>query len=54
MILSLFRMKEYPLGDGKILLVKNKDGELSAIGNKCTHYNAPLKSGVRFIFHIYH
>lgn len=49
-------MKEYPLGDGKILLVKNNEGELSAIGNKCTHYNAPLKSGVRlkykFIDHL--
>ncbi|KAJ3651186.1 hypothetical protein Zmor_017239 [Zophobas morio] len=35
-------MKSFDLGDaGKVLLVRQK-GKLSAIGNKCTHYGAPL------------
>jgi nitrite reductase/ring-hydroxylating ferredoxin subunit len=39
-------MKAFELGDaGKILLVK-QNGKLSAIGSKCTHYGAPLHSGV--------
>jgi len=37
-------MKECDLGEGKVLVIK--DGEkLFATGHKCTHYNAPLKSG---------
>lgn len=39
-------MKAFQLGDaGKILLVK-QNGKLSAIGSKCTHYGAPLHTGV--------
>jgi len=39
-------MKEVALGDaGKVLLVKEHN-EFKAIGNKCTHYGAPLKDGV--------
>ncbi|PNF40165.1 hypothetical protein B7P43_G09769 [Cryptotermes secundus] len=39
-------MKSFELGDaGKILLVK-QNGKLSAIGSKCTHYGAPLHTGV--------
>jgi len=38
-------VKECSLGEGKILLVKDKAGQLSAVGSKCTHYSAPLKSG---------
>jgi len=38
-------MKQYDLGDsGKILLIK-QNGQLSAIGTKCTHYGAPLSTG---------
>lgn len=29
---------------GKVLLIK-QEGELHAIGNKCTHYGAPLNTG---------
>ncbi|GFU00934.1 apoptosis-inducing factor 3 [Nephila pilipes] len=39
-------MAEFDLGDdGKILLVK-ENGTYSALGPKCTHYEAPLKNGV--------
>jgi nitrite reductase/ring-hydroxylating ferredoxin subunit len=39
-------MKAFQLGDaGKILLVR-QNGKLSAIGSKCTHYGAPLHTGV--------
>ncbi|XP_069679458.1 apoptosis-inducing factor 3 isoform X1 [Periplaneta americana] len=39
-------MKAFELGDaGKILLVK-QNGKLSAVGAKCTHYGAPLDTGV--------
>ncbi|XP_044738696.1 apoptosis-inducing factor 3 isoform X2 [Chrysoperla carnea] len=37
-------MKTFDLGEGKILLIK-QNGVLSAIGNKCTHYGAPLING---------
>jgi len=37
-------MKEVELGEGKVLLVKDK-GQIYATGNKCTHYGAPLKTG---------
>lgn len=37
-------MKLLPLGEKKILLVKQK-GELHAIGTKCTHYGALLHTG---------
>ena len=39
-------MKLLPLGDdgGKILLIKQQ-GELHAIGTKCTHYGALLHTG---------
>jgi len=39
-------MKEVTLGEaGKVLLIKEKS-VFKAIGNKCTHYGAPLKDGV--------
>jgi len=39
------QIKEIEVGEsGKILLIKEGD-EYHAIGNKCTHYGAPLKSG---------
>eukprot|EP01119_Soliformovum_irregulare_P024148 TRINITY_DN858_c0_g1_i1.p1 TRINITY_DN858_c0_g1~~TRINITY_DN858_c0_g1_i1.p1 ORF type:complete len:536 (-),score=170.22 TRINITY_DN858_c0_g1_i1:40-1647(-) len=37
-------LREVELGEGKVLLVK-KDGEIHAIGNKCSHYGAPMKKG---------
>lgn len=38
-------MKQLPFNeDTKILLIKQKD-QLYAIGNKCTHYGAPLHTG---------
>lgn len=40
------QMKQFELGDaGKVLVVKSKDGEISALGTKCTHYGAPLAMG---------
>lgn len=41
-------MKECDLGEGKVLVIKDGDN-LYATGHKCSHYNAPLKSGVRFL-----
>jgi NADPH-dependent 2,4-dienoyl-CoA reductase/sulfur reductase-like enzyme/nitrite reductase/ring-hydroxylating ferredoxin subunit len=38
------QMKEFALGDGKVLVVNHK-GQLSAVGNKCTHLGAPLVKG---------
>jgi len=38
-------LRELSVADGKILLCKD-GGEVYAIGNKCTHYAAPLKNGV--------
>jgi nitrite reductase/ring-hydroxylating ferredoxin subunit len=39
-------MKQLPLGsDGKSILLIKQKGELYAIGTKCTHYGAPLKTG---------
>lgn len=38
-------MKEVSLGEGKVLLCRDSKGEYSAVGAKCSHYNAPLKSG---------
>ncbi|XP_049849269.1 apoptosis-inducing factor 3-like [Schistocerca gregaria] len=38
-------MKEVSFGPGKILLCRNKKGELSAVGSKCTHYGARLVTG---------
>ena len=40
-------MKEVSLGEGKVLLCRDSKGEYSAVGAKCSHYNAPLKTGVR-------
>ena len=38
-------MREVDVGDvGKALLVHQK-GQFTAIGNKCTHYGAPLAKG---------
>ncbi|XP_059141402.1 apoptosis-inducing factor 3-like isoform X1 [Physella acuta] len=37
-------MQEVEVGDQKVLLVK-EDGSFYAIGNKCTHYGAPLSKG---------
>lgn len=33
--------KVFPLGEGKVLVIK-QNGKINAIGNKCTHYGAPL------------
>lgn len=39
------QMKQFELGDaGKVLVVK-QNGEITALGTKCTHYGAPLASG---------
>lgn len=35
--------KVFPLGEGKVLLIK-QNGKINAIGNKCTHYGAPLEN----------
>lgn len=35
--------KVFSLGEGKVLLIK-QNGKINAIGNKCTHYGAPLVS----------
>ena len=37
-------MREVDVGEGKALLVREK-GEYYAVGNKCTHYGAPLVKG---------
>lgn len=37
-------MKEFPLSDGKVLLVK-QEGNIYAVGTKCNHYGAPLVTG---------
>ena len=37
-------MKNFPLGDSKVLIVKQK-GKISALGTKCTHYGALLTTG---------
>lgn len=37
-------MKNFDLGDSKVLLVKQK-GKISALGSKCSHYGAPLATG---------
>ncbi|KAK3798334.1 hypothetical protein RRG08_063349 [Elysia crispata] len=38
------QMKEVEVGEHKVLLVKEK-GQFYALGNKCTHYGAPLSKG---------
>ena len=47
-ILTQNRIKEVPLGEGQVLVIKDKD-ELYAISTKCSHAGAPLKTGVQFI-----
>ncbi|XP_048743918.2 apoptosis-inducing factor 3-like isoform X1 [Ostrea edulis] len=37
-------MKEFDLGDGKVLIVR-EGSEFHALGPKCTHYGAPLVNG---------
>lgn len=37
-------MKEFPLDEGKVLLVK-QEGNIYAVGTKCNHYGAPLITG---------
>ena len=41
-------MKVYDVGEGKVLLIRDK-GNFHAIGTKCTHYGAPLVNGKTFI-----
>ena len=41
---NLNRMKKIDIGDQSILLVKEKDN-FYAVGNKCSHYGAPLTNG---------
>jgi len=38
------QMKEVEVGEGKILVIKDKN-KVFATGNRCTHYGAPLKTG---------
>lgn len=42
------RMKEIEIEQdvGNVLLIK-QNGKLSAISNKCSHYGAPLRNGVK-------
>ena len=40
-------MKEVPVGNDKVLLIKDKNNTFYAVGNKCSHYGAPLVKGVR-------
>ena len=42
--LSVCRMREVEIGEGKALLVY-QGGEYMACGHKCTHYGAPLAKG---------
>jgi nitrite reductase/ring-hydroxylating ferredoxin subunit len=42
-------MRECALGDGKVLVVKDQ-GQVHAVGSKCTHYGAPMAKGVRRSF----
>lgn len=42
--LLVCRMREVDVGDSKALLIR-QNGEFSAIGHKCTHYNASLAKG---------
>ena len=40
-----FRMREVKIGEyGEALLVR-QNGKFTAVGNKCTHYGAPLAKG---------
>jgi hypothetical protein len=41
-------MKDFELGEGRVLLIK-ENGKFYATGNKCTHYGAPLKTGVSIV-----
>ncbi|XP_074498025.1 apoptosis inducing factor mitochondria associated 4 [Sebastes fasciatus] len=38
------QMKEVTVGEQKVLLVRTR-GQYSAVGSRCTHYNAPLAKG---------
>lgn len=38
-------MKDVKLGESGRVLIVNDGGKFSAIGNKCTHYGAPLVNG---------
>lgn len=38
-------MKQYDLDDESKILLIRQNGELSAIGSKCSHYGAPLSTG---------
>ena len=40
----IFRLKEFDLGPGKVLLSK-VNGQITAVSSKCTHYGAPLITG---------
>ncbi len=40
------RMLEVNVGDGGKALLIRQDGKFTAIGNKCTHYGAPLAKGL--------
>ena len=39
------RLKVFEVGGTNVLLVKEK-GQVYAMGNKCTHYGAPLNTGI--------
>lgn len=38
-------MKVFDAGEGRVLVVK-EEGQVHAMGTKCTHYGAPLSSGI--------
>lgn len=44
LFLVVSRLKEFPIGSGKVLVTKYQ-GKLSAVSSKCTHYGAPLITG---------
>uniref|UniRef100_A0A8C2XAW1 Apoptosis inducing factor mitochondria associated 4 n=1 Tax=Cyclopterus lumpus TaxID=8103 RepID=A0A8C2XAW1_CYCLU len=44
-LLCFERMKEVTVGDQTVLLVRTQ-GQYSAVGSQCSHYNAPLVKGV--------
>ena len=43
-VVCLLRMREVTVGEQKVLLVRTH-GQYSAVGSRCSHYNAPLIKG---------
>ena len=38
-------MKVFDAGEGRVLIVREQD-QVHAMGTKCTHYGAPLNTGI--------